>query len=457
MATIDEYLHGRQENHLEELCAFLRIPSISTDPARRADVGRAADFLASMMRAAGLRQVEIVPTAGHPAVYGEWLGAPGRPTALVYGHYDVQPVDPLGEWQTPPFEPSVRGDELYARGAVDDKGQVFMQVKAIEALLQTTGALPMNVKFIVEGEEEMGSDNLDALLRERAARLSADVVVISDTAMFARGLPSLCYGLRGITYLQADVSGPDSDLHSGVFGGAVDNPAQVLAELIGSLKDRHGRINVPGFYDAVAPLTDAERAAWAALPFDEDAYIRSLGVPALFGEEGYTTLERAWGRPTLEINGIWGGFTGEGSKTIIPARASAKISCRLVPDQDPQTIAGLLERHLRTVCPRTVTLEVTHLHDGRPWRMPLDHPALAAAGRAVARGFGMAPVFTREGGSIPVVATLESLLRAPTLLVGIGLPDEHAHAPNERLHLPNLWNGMRTVAYLWEELAALER
>jgi len=454
MATsIEQHLDEQRATHLDELCAFLRIPSISTDPAYSGEMVRAAEFLAGMMRDVGLRDVEVIPTAGHPAVYGEWLGAPGKPTALIYGHYDVQPVDPVELWETPPFAPNVRGDDLFARGAVDDKGQVFMQLKAIEAHMRTAGALPMNVKFIVEGEEEVGSDNLDTLLHERADRLKADVVVVSDTGMFAKGQPSLCYGLRGLTYLQVDLTGPASDLHSGVFGGAVDNPIQALAELLSTLKDRHGRVTVPGFYDAVVPLTEQERAAWAGLPFDGEEYRRELGVPALFGEEGYSVLERTWGRPTLEINGIWGGFTGEGAKTVIPARASAKISCRLVPDQDPHAIAELVERSLRANCPRTVTMQVTHLHGGQPWRMALDHPALQAAGRAMTRGFGVPPVYTREGGSIPVVATLEAMLGAPSLLVGIGLPDEHAHAPNERLHLPNLWSGMRTIAYLWQELA----
>lgn len=452
MATVAQYIADNEGRFLEELKEFLRIPSISALPEHREDMVRCADYAVDQMRAIGMTRAEVLPTEGAPIAYGEWLGAPGKPTVLVYGHYDVQPVDPLDLWITPPFDPQVRGNELYARGAADDKGQLFMHWKAVEAHMRVNGRLPVNLKFLLEGEEEIGSEHLDRFLATHEDLLRADVAVVSDTAWFDRGIPSITYGLRGLTYLQVNLKGPDSDLHSGSFGGAIANPLQVLAEIIAGLKDRHGRVAVPGFYDRVRPLSPEEREQFASLPFDEEKYRRELGAPALYGEEGYTTLERVWARPTLEMNGIWGGFTGEGTKTVLPARAFAKLSCRLVPDQDPEEITNLVEARLRELCPPTVAMEILRLHTGKPAITPLDHPAVQAAARAMERAFQKRPAFIRSGGSIPVVASLKEMLGIPSVLMGIGLPDEHSHAPNERLDLGNFFGGIRSAAFLWEEL-----
>lgn len=454
--AVFEYLDQQQERFLAELKELLSIPSISSSSAHRADVQRCAEWLAEHMRALGLEHVQVLPTEGHPVVYADWLHAPGRPTVLVYNHYDVQPVDPLEEWESPPFSPTVREGRVYARGAADDKGQLFLHLKAIEALLRVEGGLPINLKLLYEGEEEIGSEHLDAFLAAHRELLAADLVVISDTAMFDRGMPAICYGLRGLVYLQVDVEGPNSDLHSGAFGGAVANPAEMLARLIAKLKDEDGRVTVPHFYDDVRPLTEDERRELARLPFDEERFRRELGVEALWGEAGYSVLERLWTRPTLEVCGVWGGFQGEGSKTVIPARAGAKLSCRLVPDQDPERIADLLEQHLRALCPPGVRLRITRLHGGRPSITPIDHPAVQAAMRALKKGFGTDPVFIRAGGSIPVVASFESILGLPTVLMGFGLPDEHNHAPNEWFDLGNFRAGMRSVVWYWKELAAID-
>ncbi|MBI3968066.1 MAG: dipeptidase [Chloroflexi bacterium] len=448
------YLESNRKRFLEELFELLRIPSVSADSTKADEVRRCAEMVAQLLDSAGLERVEVLPTPGHPVVYGEWLSAPGQPTVLIYGHYDVQPADPVELWTSPPFEPTIRDGDLYARGSMDDKGQLLIHVKAVEAHLRTNGRLPVNVKFLIEGEEEVGSAHLDEFIAANRDLLKADVAVISDTAMFKAGVPSLCYGLRGLTYLQVEVVGPKSDLHSGSFGGSVLNPIQALCELIAGLKDQAGRITVSGFYDQVRPLTEEERAEFGRLPFDEAEFRSETGVPALYGEAGFTTLERLWARPTLELNGIWGGYTGEGAKTVLPAKAAAKISCRLVPDQDPQQITELLRRHLEASCPPGVTLSIAPLHGGKPSLTPIDHPAVRAAARAVERGFGKRAVFQREGGSIPVVATLDELLGLPTVLMGIGLPNGNAHAPDERLHLDNFYGGLLSAAYLLEELAA---
>jgi acetylornithine deacetylase/succinyl-diaminopimelate desuccinylase-like protein len=405
------------------------------------------------MRRIGLQNVRLVETPGHPVVYGEWLGAPGAPTVLFYGHYDVQPVDPLDQWESPPFEATVREGEIYARGAADDKGQVFMHFKAIEAHMRATGRLPINIKVLLEGEEEVGSAHLDEFVRTHRDQLAADVVVISDSPMFQRGVPSICYGLRGLVYYQIDLRGTKTDLHSGSFGGAVANPAFVLAQILAQMKDRGGRVRIPGFYDDVRPLTEEERQQWRRLPFDERRYRRELGAPKLYGERGYSTLERVWARPTFEVNGLLAGFTGEGAKTVIPAVAMAKVSMRLVPDQDPDKIAQLFEAYVRKIAPPTVELTLTRMHGGRPWMAPLDNPFVQAAGRAIEKGFGARPVFTREGGSIPVVSTFQEVLGVPSVLFGIGLPDENAHAPNEKLDLTNFYNGVIAAAYLYGEIA----
>jgi acetylornithine deacetylase/succinyl-diaminopimelate desuccinylase-like protein len=448
------YIQEKRDAFVEELKTFCRIPSVSTKSEHKGDMLQAAEWVADSMRVIGLEHVQILPTAGHPVVYADWLHAPGKPTALIYGHYDVQPAEPLDLWITAPFDPTVRNGELYARGAVDDKGQVFMHLKALEAHFKTQGRLPMNVKLLIEGEEEIGSPNLDPFILKHRELLQADVVVISDTAMIAKGAPGITHGLRGMIYFQIDVEGTKSDLHSGSFGGAVVNPAFALAQILSQLKDRHGRITIPGFYEDVRRLPVAERRALARLPFSEKKFQTEIGAPALFGEKGFSTLERLWARPTLEINGLYSGFIGEGAKTVLPGRAMAKVSMRLVPHQDPAKIARRFTRHVKRISPRTVRVQVTEISGrGMPWLASTDHPAMQAMGRAIQQGFGKQPVFTRTGGSIPVVATFTRLLKAPSLLMGIGLPDENAHAPNEKLDLDNLHHGMLSAAHLWLELA----
>jgi acetylornithine deacetylase/succinyl-diaminopimelate desuccinylase-like protein len=455
MKTVIDFIDAHRARFVSELIEWVRVPSISSEPSRAADVKRSADHLASELRRLGADRVEVWPTAGHPAVFAEWMGAPGKPTLLIYGHHDVQPVDPLAEWISPPFEPAQREGRLWGRGVVDDKGQVYIHAKAIESFIATAGRLPINVKMIVEGEEEIGSANLDALLRDRAAELAADFVCVSDTAMFGRGIPSLCVGLRGLAYIEVFVEGPRADLHSGSFGGGVLNPVNALAKMIASLHDDAGRVTVPGFYDAVLELTDAERAQIAGLPFDEEGWRESTGCPALWGEAGYSTLERIWARPTLDCCGISGGFQGEGAKTIIPARARAKLSCRLVPDQEPDDIARKLAEHLERIAPAGVRVRVESLHGGRPYLAPTDHPVFEVAKRAFSRAFGKETVFMREGGSIPFVRTIADATGKPCLLMGFGQPDENAHAPNEWLDLENYHLGIRSAAYLYDEIARM--
>jgi acetylornithine deacetylase/succinyl-diaminopimelate desuccinylase-like protein len=455
MDKVIDFINVHRDRYLDELKALLAIPSISALPQHAADVKRCADWCAGEMRRIGLQNVRLIDTPGNPVVYGDWLGAPGAPTVLFYGHYDVQPVDPLELWESPPFEATIRDGEIYARGSADDKGQVFMHFKAVEAHLKQNGRLPVNIKFILEGEEEVGSANLDDFVRAHKRELGADVVVISDSPMFDRGIPSICYGLRGLVYFQIDLRGSSTDLHSGSFGGAVANPAFVLAQILAQMKDRGGRIKIPGFYDAVVPLRQEERDAWAKLPFNEKKYKKDFGIPRLFGESGYTTLERTWARPTFEVNGLLSGFTGEGAKTVLPAVAMAKVSMRLVPNQDPNVIAGLFETHMKKLAPKTVELKLTRMHGGKPWMTAFDNPFVQAAGRAIERGFGKTPVFTREGGSIPVVSTFQEELGLPSVLFGVGLPDENAHAPNEKLDVSNFHNGIIASAYLYEEIASI--
>jgi acetylornithine deacetylase/succinyl-diaminopimelate desuccinylase-like protein len=452
MDKVIDFINVNRDRYLEELKALLAIPSISALPEHAADVTRCAEWCADEMRRISLENVKLIATPGNPVVYGDWLHAEGAPTILFYGHYDVQPVDPLNLWTSPPFEATVRDGEIYARGSADDKGQVFMHLKAVEAHLKQNGKLPVNIKFILEGEEEVGSAHLDDFIREHKNDLAADVVVISDSAMFDRGVPSICYSLRGLVYFQIDLRGTKSDLHSGVFGGAVANPAFVLTQILAQMKDRGGRIKIPGFYDDVLPLTEEERSAWRSLPFNEKKYRKDLGAPKLFGESGYTTLERVWGRPTFEVNGLLSGFTGEGAKTVIAAVAMAKVSMRLVPNQHPDKIATLFEQHVKRIAPKTVEVTVTRLHGGKPWITNYENAFVQAAGRAIEKGFGKPPVFCREGGSIPVVSTFQEELGVPAVLFGVGLPDENAHAPNERLDLNNFHNGIVAAAFLYEEL-----
>ncbi|MEW6278256.1 MAG: dipeptidase [Candidatus Eremiobacterota bacterium] len=450
---IDAYLSQHREAFEQDMFKLLAIPSVSTDNRRSSDVRRCAEEVARQMREAGLEEVQLRDTPGHPVVYGHWVKAPGKPTVLVYGHYDVQPEDPVDLWTSPPFQPTVRDGKVYARGATDDKGQFLTHIKAVQALLATRQELPVNIKFLIEGEEEVGSPNLAPFLRENRGLLAADLLVVSDSAMFAPGIPSIVYGLRGLAYVQVDLKGADSDLHSGIFGGAVPNPGFELCRLIAQLKDERGRVTVPGFYDKVRNLEPEERAEYANLPFDEEEFRASLGVPGLHGEEGYTCLERKSARPTLEINGMLCGYTGEGAKTVLPNKAMAKISCRLVPDQDPEEIAELLARHIRDLLPATVEANIRSLHGGKPWITPRSHPALKAAARALEREFGRHPVFVREGGSIPIVVDFEQILGLPGILLGFGLNDENLHAPNEHFDLGNYHRGIRTVTYLLEELA----
>lgn len=454
MSTVAGYLAENRPRHLDQLSELLRIPSVSTDPGRREDVARAAAWLKARLRESGCTSAEIHPTEGHPVVYGEWLGAPGRPTILVYGHYDVQPADPLELWTSPPFEPAIRDGRIYARGATDDKGQLSIHVNALEAHLATSGRCPVNVKFLIEGEEEIGSPHLTPFIEANRKRLSCDAVVVSDTAIFSKKVPSICHGLRGLAYLQVDVRGTDHDLHSGSFGGAVINPAFALAQMLAALKDARGKVKVPGFYDRVRKLTPAERKSFASLPHSDARFKKEIGAPELHGEAGFTTLERLWARPTIEINGIWGGFTGEGAKTVIPAEAHAKISCRLVPNQTPAEIGRKVEAYLRKLAPKAVRVKVRNFHGGPAWLAETDHPALQAAGRAVERAFGKRPVFTREGGSIPVIASFTRLLGVPSVLLGVGLQDDNAHAPDEKLDLDLFFRGNEAAAYLMEEMGS---
>ena len=437
---------------VEELKALIRIPSISTDPERTADVRRAAEFVAAELRRIGLANVGLIETStrerqGHPLVYGEWLELPGKPTVLCYGHYDVQPAEPLEEWVSPPFEPEVRNGNLYARGAVDDKGQMWMHVKALEALFVAGGGkLPVNVKVLIEGEEEVGGEGIAAYVREHADRLRADVALISDTDMFAPDLPTLCVGMRGMIYTEIEVRGARTDLHSGMYGGAAPNPFMALAQILAKLKDEDGTILIPGIYDRVAKPTEAERKAWQTLPFDEAAYLAGqVGSAALLGEPGYTVLERLWSRPTLEVHGMPGGFVGAGAKTVIPAKAVAKVSLRLVPEMTPEDTYGKLKGYVEAIVPKGCTVEVRMIHSGEAFVVSTDNPFIGAATEAMQRVFGRETVFVRGGGSIPVIGDFIRVLGMPALIMGFGLPDDNLHAPNEKFNLSNFHRGIESI------------
>ena len=453
MDALTQYLEQNQDRFLDDLKAALRIPSISAQSAHRADVRRCAEHFAKHMKAIGLTRAEVVDTPGHPVVYGEWLGAPGAPTMLLYGHYDVQPPDPLELWQSPPFEPTLRDGRLYARGACDDKGQVYMHFSAMAAHFAVNGRLPLNVKLVIEGEEESGSDSLEGFLRAWKDRLGADVIVVSDTSMLGPDQPSLCYALRGLLYTEIHVVGPARDLHSGEFGGAVMNPANALSAIIAGLKDGDGRITVPGFYDRVRALTPTELAAIRALPFDDAGFLRESGAPAPFGEKGFSTYERITSRPTLDVNGMWSGYIGDGAKTVLPSFAGAKVSMRLVPDQDPEPLFPAFEAHVRRLAPPGVTVKVINHHGAVPFITDPDHPMLQAAYRALARAWTKKPALIREGGSIPVMATFQEVLGLPSILMGFGLHDDQVHAPNEKYSLTSFHGGTKSCAYLYEELA----
>jgi acetylornithine deacetylase/succinyl-diaminopimelate desuccinylase-like protein len=452
MQRILEYIESNKSRYLEELKEFIAIPSVSTGSEHAGDVQQCAKWIAGHLTKIGMHNTQIFPTKGHPIVYSEWLDAPGKPTVLIYGHYDVQPVDPVELWTSPPFEATIRGDNLYARGASDDKGQVFIHFKSIEAFLKNGGSLPINIKMIVEGEEEIGSDHLEEFVAEHKQLLKADLVVISDTSMFAKGVPSVCYALRGLSYMEIEVTGPKGDLHSGSFGGSVHNPIQALAEIVSSLHDKNGKITIPGFYNDVRKLTAAERASFKKLPWSDKNYAKELGVKQLYGEKGFTTLERLWARPTLECNGIWGGFIENGAKTVLPSKASAKISMRLVPDQQANKIARLFEKHIKKIAPKSVHVEVRNLHGGEAAITPIDSPGVQAAVKALEKGFGKKPLYQREGGSIPIVVQFKQILGLDTVLLGFGLPDENAHAPNEFIDLNNFFGGIRTSSHFYNEL-----
>ncbi|MBX3134231.1 MAG: dipeptidase [Gemmatimonadaceae bacterium] len=450
---LSAWLDANDQRLLDDLFAFLRIPSVSARSEHKADMQAAAAWFHGQCARIGMT-VETLETPGHPIVLAEWRKAPaGAPTVLIYGHYDVQPAEPLELWTSPAFEPTIRDGKIFARGSVDDKGQLWLHIGALEAHLATRGTLPVNVVVLAEGEEEVGSEHLADFVKAHRERLKCDAVVISDSTMFAPGIPSILSSLRGLAYLQLDVTGPNSDLHSGMYGGAVVNPAAALARIVASFHDADGRIAIDGFYDAVRPFPDAVRVGMRELPFDEAEFKAQLGVTDLGGEPGYTTLEKLWTRPTCEVNGLLSGYTGEGAKTVLPGQAMLKVSCRLVPDQDPKAIAKLVERHVRKHAPKGISVKVTELHGGHPWRAELDGPIYDAAARALESAFGRAPVITGEGGSIPVVNDFAQILGAPVLLIGFGLPGENAHAPDEWMAVENFTKGMRAVASLWDELA----
>jgi acetylornithine deacetylase/succinyl-diaminopimelate desuccinylase-like protein len=454
---LDQYLIQHEGRNQDELFDFLRIPSVSAQPAHNADTRRAAEWVKSSLERAGLT-AKVYDTPGHPAVIGEYRGAGEQaPTVLVYGHYDVQPPEPLELWTSPAFEPTIRNGRIYARGSVDDKGQLFLHIKALEAHLATRKTLPCNVIVLAEGEEEVGSEHLAPFIEQHKALLACDAVVISDSAMFAPGQPSILSSLRGLAYFQIDVQGPSGDLHSGSYGGAVVNPATALARIIASFHDEQGHIAIDGFYDDVSPFAPAVIEGMRALPFADDHFRSEVGVSALGGEAGYTTLEKLWTRPTCEVNGLLSGYTGEGAKTVLPAKAMAKVSCRLVPNQDPLTIEQRMKAHVAKVAPAGVTVTVTALHGGRPWRADLGGPIFDAARRALQAAFGKEPVIVGEGGSIPVVGDFQRILDAPVLLVGFGLPGENAHAPDEWLDVDNFRIGTKAMAALWDEYAGTKK
>ena len=451
-SDLDGYFTKEEGRIRAELDAFLRIPSVSARSEHNADTARCAEWLATEIRKAGM-DASVHPTPGHPIVLGEWRKAGAdAPTVLVYGHYDVQPAEPLELWTSPPFEPTVRDGRLYARGSVDDKGQLWIHVKAAEALLRQRGKLPVNLVLLAEGEEEVGSDNLSEFIERNAQRLACDAVVISDSAMFAPGQPSILSSLRGIAYFEINVQGPAQDLHSGSYGGAVVNPAMALARMLSTMHDENGHVAIAGFYDKVRDWGKQARDDMRKLPFQDEHFRKEAGSPALGGEKDFTTLERIWMRPTCEVNGLLSGYTGEGAKTVLPAKAMAKVSCRLVPDQDPAEIEKLFKAHLEKVKPAGVTVEVKYIHGGKPWRAPLDGPLYDAARVALRAAFGRDPVIVGEGGSIPVVGDFARILGAPVLLLGFGLPGENAHAPDEWISVENFTKGLRAVATLYERI-----
>jgi acetylornithine deacetylase/succinyl-diaminopimelate desuccinylase-like protein len=453
--NLAEFIEGSRDQHLAELYDFLRIPSISAKTEHKPDIERGARWVADHLRNAGFKSVEIVPTSLHPLVYAESLEAPGKPTILFYGHYDVQPPEPLELWTSPPFQPAVRDGNLFGRGTADDKGQVHIHLKALESLHKLHGKFPVNIKVLIEGEEEVGSVSLWNYVQSHKEKLQADALLVSDTSMLAKGVPSITYGLRGLNYYQIELTGPIRDLHSGVYGGAVPNPLTILTELFAKLHDKNFRVTVPGFYDNVAKVSPAERKALNSLPWKKKDFEKAVGAPGYDGEKGFTIVERLWTRPTLEINGIWGGYIGEGAKTVIPSKAFAKFSTRLVPNQDPHRIAKLVEKHVRKLLPKSVHCKFDVLSSGKPWVAPYHAPIFQKAQAALEKGFGKRAVFIREGGSIPFVTQMHDTFRVPCVLIGFGLPDENAHAPDEHIALENYFGGIKAIAHFYADLATL--
>lgn len=452
MEKIIKYIRSQRQQYVEELFQLLRVPSVSTDPDHAGDVTTCSQFLAEHLKAIGMHKVEIMPTEGHPVVYAEWLEAPETPTILIYGHYDVQPPDPLDQWESPPFEPQIRNKKIYARGASDNKGQFFAHLKAIEAYFKQDNRLPVNLKLLLEGEEEIGSKHLDAFVRQHAEQLKADAIIISDTNMFAPETPTICYGTRGLIGLQIDIQGASHDLHSGSYGGIVANPVQVLADILSSLKDRDGRVAIPGFYEDVLDIQEKEKQQFHALSFDEEEIKKDTGVPELWGEKGFSTLERRWTRPTLDVNGISGGFSGEGVKTIIPAKAMAKVTMRLVPNQDPERILQAFKAYVESLAPPTVTLKITEGMGVPAYLTPLEHPVLSFVSKALQEAFGRDPVFVRSGGSIGILNTFSEVLQVPIVFVGLSQPNDNAHAPNEHMNEDAFYTGIEVAARLYNEL-----
>jgi acetylornithine deacetylase/succinyl-diaminopimelate desuccinylase-like protein len=450
-----EHIESRRDSHLTELCEFLRIPSVSAKSEHKKDVEKAANWVADKLSAAGFKTVQVVPTPLHPLVYAESLEAPGKPTVLFYGHYDVQPAEPLDLWTSPAFEPAVRNGNLFGRGTADDKGQVHIHIKALESLQKVNGKFPINIKVLIEGEEEVGSVSLWDYVQKHKEKLKADALVVSDTSMLARGVPSITYGLRGLDYFQIEITGPARDLHSGVYGGAVPNPLTILTELFAKLHDKDFRVTVPGFYEGVAKISAAERKALNALPWKKRDFERAVGASGYAGEKGFTIVERLWVRPTLELNGIWGGYQGEGAKTVIPSKACAKFSTRLVPNQDPHKIVARVQKHIRKLLPKSVECKFEVLSIGKPWTAPFQAPIFAKAQGALEKGFGKKAVFIREGGSIPFVTQMHDTFKVPCVLIGFGLPDENAHAPDEHIALENYFGGIKAIAHFYEDLATL--
>jgi acetylornithine deacetylase/succinyl-diaminopimelate desuccinylase-like protein len=448
-----DFIDGQRDQNLTELCEFLRIPSVSTKSEHKPDIERGARWVADHLRAAGFKSVQVIPTNLHPLVYAESLEAPGKLTVLFYGHYDVQPAEPLELWTSPAFEPAVRDAKLYGRGTADDKGQVHIHLKALESLQKVDGKFPINIKVLIEGEEEVGSVSLWDFVQKNKEKLKADALLVSDTSMLAKGAPSITYGLRGLNYYQIELTGPERDLHSGVYGGAVPNPLTILTELFAKLHDKNFRVTVPGFYDSVSKLSSAERKSLNALPWNKKDFQKAVGAPGYAGEKGFSIVEQLWTRPTLELNGIWGGYTGEGAKTVIPSKAHAKFSTRLVPNQDPQKIAKAVEKYIRKLLPKTVTCKFEILSSGKPWVAPFQAPIFKKAQAALEKGFGKKAIFIREGGSIPFVTQMHDTFKVPCVLIGFGLPDENAHAPDEHILIENYFNGIKAIAHFYRDLA----